>query len=207
MNYDHIKELQRKVRVEPDGVIGRNTFKAICEYYAFKDPMIGVHFLAQCDHETGGFTRFEENLNYSAKGLMLTFKKYFPEPVIAQAFARKPEHIANRVYADRMGNGPEESGDGWKFRGRGAIQLTGKATYEECAEDLEMPFLLKDLDRFSKDFAFDSAAWYFWKRGIFELCTDTDLSTIKKITKKINGGYNGLDHRIELTRKYEKLTK
>jgi putative chitinase len=71
-------------------------------------------------------------------------------------------------------------GDGWKYRGRGAIQLTGKATYEECVKDLEMPFLLADLDRFSKDLAFDSAAWYFWKRGIFELCTDTDLSTIKK---------------------------
>lgn len=205
MKYDHVKELQKKLRVKPDGIIGKKTFEALCEHYSFPDPIVGVHFLAQCDHETGGFKTFEENLNYSAKGLRTVFKKYFPEPIIAQAFARKPKQIANRVYADRMGNGDENSGDGWRFRGRGAIQLTGRSNYEAFAEDFEMPFLLDDLDRFSTDLAFDAAAWFFWKNNIFDLCINTDKKTVKEITKKINGGYNGLDHRIKLTSKYEKL--
>lgn len=197
-----LKLLQEASGVTPDGIFGPNTFKAASEYLDLPGDKASVHFFAQCGHETGNFKRFEENLNYSKEGLLSTFGKYFDDES-AEAYARQPEKIANRVYASRMSNGDEESGDGWKFRGRGAIQLTGRFNYQKFAEYMHDIMIVRRPDRVSEELSFIAAGWFFDKNGIFDMCTDFEEETIKKITKKINGGYNGLDHRIELTNKYK----
>lgn len=184
-----------------DGVFGPTTFWACKEYLALPSDEAAVHFFAQCAHETGNFTRFEENLNYSKDGLLKTFRKYFTEET-ASNYARLPEQIGNRVYASRMGNGDEGSGDGYKFRGRGAIQLTGRFNYQKFAEYMSDIMIVKEPDRVANELSFVAAGWFFDKNGVFDMCTDLSLDTIRKVTKKINGGYNGLDHRIELTNKY-----
>ncbi|MGB1318407.1 MAG: glycoside hydrolase family 19 protein, partial [Flavobacteriales bacterium] len=120
--------LQQNSGVEPDGKFGPNTFKAASAFLNLNHAQ-AVHFFAQCAHESAHFKRFEENLNYSADGLRTVFRKYF-SPAQADEYRRKPERIASRAYANRMGNGDEQSGDGWKFRGRGPLQLTGRRNYE-----------------------------------------------------------------------------
>jgi putative chitinase len=155
-------------------------------------------FLAQCGHESGGWTVFEENLNYSAQGLCSIFKKYFPTLESATPYARKPEMIANKVYGGRMGNGPEESGDGWKYRGRGPIQLTGKNNYMQFAKDMfedwENLFNNPDWVTSDREFALMSAIWFWNKNGLNK---EADAGDIKTMTRKINGGYIGLDDRIK----------
>lgn len=166
--------------------------------YEINTPQRVAAFLAQCGHESGGWTTFEENLNYSAQGLVGIFKKYFPTLESAQPYARKPEKIANKVYGGRMGNGPESSGDGWKYRGRGPIQLTGKNNYlnfaKDMFEDWENLFQNPDWVTSDKDFALMSAIWFWNKNG---LNVQADSGDIKLMTKKINGGYIGLDDRIK----------
>lgn len=149
-------------------------------------------FLAQTAHESGGFSTIQENLNYSAKGLMGVFKKYFPNEAIAKEYERKPEKIANRVYANRMKNGPEESGDGWAFRGRGLIQLTGRDNYTRFAKAVgkELPQAVKYLE--TPEGAVVSAAW-FWDVNKLNIYCDKDDFT--GLTKRINGGTIGLADR------------
>jgi putative chitinase len=165
--------------------------------YELDSPKRIAAFLAQCGHESGGWTVFEENLNYSAKGLMGIFKKYFPDEATATAYQRQPEKIANKVYANRMGNGPESSGDGWKYRGRGPIQLTGKDNYrafaKEMFDDCENLFNNPDWVNADRDFALMSAIW-FWNKN--KLNREADAGDIKTMTRKINGGYIGLEDRI-----------
>jgi putative chitinase len=152
-------------------------------------------FIAQCAHESGGFTLLQENLNYGAKGLTGTFHKYFPTEADAKPYERQPEKIANKVYANRMGNGDEHSGEGWKYRGRGLIQLTGKDNYKRFSHAafdddtiLDNPDLLME-----PYYALHSACW-FWNDKMLNDYADTqDLVTM---TKKINGGTIGLDDRI-----------
>ncbi|WP_296698779.1 glycoside hydrolase family 19 protein [Algoriphagus sp.] len=151
-----------------------------------------AHFLAQLSHESGGLKYIQENLNYSAQGLRSVFGKYFKTMEIAEAYARKPEKIANRVYANRIGNGDEQSGDGWRYRGRGLIQLTGKANYQRFAQDYSIdcvnnPDLLLD-----PKIALISACW-FWKKHNINVYADSD--DIHMVTKRINGGLNGLLNR------------
>jgi len=166
--------------------------------YELDSPKRIAAFLAQCGHESGGWTVFEENLNYSAKGLMGIFKKYFPDEATATAYQRQPEKIANKVYANRMGNGPESSGDGWKYRGRGPIQLTGKDNYrafaKEMFDDWENLFNNPDWVNADRDFALMSAIW-FWNKN--KLNREADAGDIKTMTRKINGGYIGLEDRIK----------
>lgn len=166
--------------------------------YEINTPKRVAAFLAQCGHESGGWTTFEENLNYSAQGLCNIFKKYFPTIESAQSYARQPQKIANKVYANRMGNGPESSGDGWKYRGRGPIQLTGKDNYRAFAKDMfedwENLFDNPDWVTSDKDFALMSAIW-FWNKN--KLNREADSGDIKTMTKKINGGYIGLEDRIK----------
>ena len=197
-----LKLLQEQSGCKPDGVFGPNTFKAAQKYLELTD-LQAVHFFAQTAHETGNFKTFNENLNYSAEGLCKTWPKRFDDKS-AICYARNPEKIANRVYASRMSNGDEDSGDGWKFRGRGAIQLTGRFNYQKFAEYMSDIMIVKDPERVSNELSFLAAGWFFDKNGIFDMCTDLSEATIKKITKKINGGYKGLKHRIELTEKYAK---
>ena len=165
--------------------------------YELDSPKRIAAFLAQCGHESGGWTVFEENLNYSAKGLMGIFKKYFPDEATATSYQRQPEKIANKVYANRMGNGPESSGDGWKYRGRGPIQLTGKDNYrafaKEMFDDWENLFNNPDWVNADRDFALMSAIW-FWNKN--KLNREADAGDIKTMTRKINGGYIGLEDRI-----------
>lgn len=150
-------------------------------------------FLAQCGHESLDFTVLRENLNYSARGLRVTFPKYFPTDALAAQYERKPILIASRVYASRMGNGDEKSQDGWKYRGRGAIQLTGKNNYTAFANAIgkSLDETLVYLD--TLEGALESACW-FWKiNGLNAFC---DKDDIIGMTKRINGGTKGLDDRI-----------
>jgi len=187
----------------PDTVIAQ--IPGVMESFGVNTPLRLAHFLAQCGHESGGFRLTQENLNYSAKGLMGIFKKYFPTQALADAYARKPEKIANRVYGGRMGNGLEATGEGFKFRGRGYIQLTGKQNY--TAFDAAVPDdILANPDLVSTKHALASAAW-FWKKNGLNLIADTGSSTevVTKITKRVNGGTIGLADRIKHFKEYHAL--
>ena len=199
-----LKKLQETLGIKSDGVFGPTTFKHAKNHFGLSDTR-AVHFFAQVAHETGEFRAFSENLNYSAKGLQSIFGKYFPGN-LEESYARKPEKIANRVYASRMGNGDENSGDGWKFRGRGALQLTGKSNYEAFSKYLGKPEIMTNPDVVAEEFSFQSALFFFERNNLWSIC-DAGFGddAIKRLTKRINGGYNGLDHRIELTRKYSKF--
>jgi putative chitinase len=153
-------------------------------------------FVAQGQHESADFTILQENLNYSAKGLRGIFGKYFPDDTIANQYAKKPEMIANRVYGGRMGNGPEASGDGYKFRGRGILQLTGRANYTQCSRDLFGDDTLAndpDLVR-TPEYAIITACWFWYKNKLNEIC---DKGDIVLLSKRINGGTIGLEDRIK----------
>ena len=168
---------------------------AVLPTYDINTPERIASFLAQCGHESGGFTVLQENLNYSAEGLNKIFKKYFPTLESAQPYARKPELIANKVYANRMGNGDEQSGEGYRYRGRGPIQLTGKDNYTACSDFLfQDDTLLKDPDMLlDPEYALHSACWFWWKNDLNTFADSADLLTM---TKRINGGTIGLDDRI-----------
>jgi putative chitinase len=166
---------------------------AVAEYYEMTaNPARLAGFLAQIAHESGGFTAVKENLNYSAKGLMTTFKKYFPTEELAKQYERKPEKIANRVYANRMSNGDEASGDGYRFCGRGLIQLTGRANYTKFAEDLGISIeeTVKYLE--TPNGAVSSAGWFWDNNNLNKFCDSGDFVTL---TKRINGGTIGLADR------------
>lgn len=164
-----------------------------------------AHFLSQCGHESNNFKLVQENLNYSANGLVTTFKKYFPTLSLATSYERKPQKIANRVYASRMGNGNEVSGDGFKFRGRGFIQLTGKDNYTSFGKSINVD-LISNPDLVATKYALLSAAWFFYKNGLHKVADEgaTDV-VITKITKLVNGGTNGLPDRIKHFKEYYKL--
>jgi putative chitinase len=187
----------------PDTVIAQ--IPGVMENFGVNTPLRLAHFLAQCGHESGGFRLTQENLNYSAKGLMGTFKKYFPTQALADAYARQPQKIANKVYGGRMGNGLEASGEGFKFRGRGYIQLTGKQNY--TAFDLAVEDdILANPDLVSSKHALSSAAW-FWKKNGLNLIADTGSSAevVTKITKRVNGGTIGLPDRIKHFKEFYEL--
>ena len=196
-----LKSLQERVGVTADGAFGPGTLKAAMAFFKMT-PERAAHFFAQTSHETGGFKLFVENLNYSAQGLQVTFGKYFPG-TLEESYARNPEKIASRVYADRMGNGNEASKDGWKFRGRGALQLTGKSNYEAFAKYLGKPEIMTNPDLVATTYAFESAMFFFDKNKLWSICDKgVTNDTILALTKRINGGTNGLADRQEKTIKY-----
>ena len=168
-------------------------------------PLRLCHFLSQCSHESGNFTLVRENLNYSIKGLMSVFKKYFTTEAVAKLYERQPQKIANRVYANRMGNGDEASGDGYNYRGRGYIQLTGKDNYKAFAT-----FIGEDVvanpDLVATKYPLTSAGFFFNKNKLWEICDKGEsLEVITSLTKRINGGTNGIDDRIAKFRLYKSL--
>lgn len=171
----------------------------VMQYYdMFLNSHRAAGFLAQIAHESGGFNFVKENLNYSAKGLMTTFKKYFPNEELAKQYERKPEKIANRVYANRMGNGSEDSGDGYKFCGRGLIQLTGKNNYTKFAVDLGISIDETVAYLETPNGAVSSAGWFWDNNNLNQYCDSGDFVTL---TKRINGGTIGLadrQHHYEL---------
>jgi putative chitinase len=194
-------KLQEKIGVTADGAFGPSTLKKAMEFYKMT-PERAAHFFAQTSHETGGFKAFSENLNYSAQGLQGIFGKYFPGN-LEESYARKPEKIASRVYADRMGNGNEASKDGWTFRGRGALQLTGKDNYKLLSEKLKRPDVMVNPDLVAGELAFESAIFFFDRNKLWEICDKgINDATILALTKKINGGTHGLEDRNEKTKKY-----
>ncbi len=173
--------------------------------FQINTPLRLAHFLAQCGHESGGFRVTSENLNYSAKGLVGIFKKYFPTEAIANQYARQPQKIANKVYANRTANGSEASGDGFKFRGRGYIQLTGRDNYTQFGKAIGED-IANNPDVVSGKYALLSAAWFWSKNGLNKLADGgaTD-AVVTSITKRVNGGTIGLADRIKHFKEYYHL--
>jgi putative chitinase len=173
--------------------------------FGINTPLRLAHFLAQCGHESGGFRATQENLNYSAKGLMGIFKKYFPTSALAAAYERQPAKIAARVYGGRMGNGAEATGEGYKFRGRGYIQLTGKENYTAFGKSIGED-MTANPDKVAAQYALLSAAWFFSKNNLHKIADEgaSDL-VVTKITKRVNGGTIGLPDRIKHFKEYYKL--
>jgi len=187
----------------PDSVIAQIPDTAA--KFQINTPLRLAHFLAQCGHESGGFRLTKENLNYSAKGLTGTFKKYFPTEAAAKPYERQPVKIANKVYGNRMGNGPESSGEGAKFCGRGYIQLTGKENYTAFGKSINED-ILSNPDRVASDYALLSAAWFFSKNGLHKMADGGATDTVvTSITKRVNGGTIGLADRIKHFKEYYSL--
>lgn len=208
-----LKTFQKKIGVTPDGIFGGVTLRAGAQFLKFNE-IQAVHFFAQCAHETFEFKRFEENLNYSKDRLLQIFKFDFDqnkdgvysedEIQLAEALHRKPRLIANFVYANQNGNGPVQSGDGWNYRGRGAIQLTGRTNYQLFSDYKEDLAIIECPEVVADQYAFESAEYFFNANKITALCKDLSEQTIRTVTRRINGGYNGIKHRRELTIKYSK---
>ena len=201
-----LKSLQTKIGVTPDGDFGPGTMKAAMAFFKLT-PIRAAHFFGQTAHETGGFTIFIENLNYSVEGLKKIFPKYFPGN-LSDLYAKQPQKIANRVYALRMGNGDEKSGDGYKFRGRGALQLTGKENYKAFELYLHKPEIITNPDLVATEYSFESAMFFFDKNKLWAIC-DKGINdeAILALTKRINGGTIGLDDRVLKTKKYYEYVK
>ena len=173
----------------PDSVIAQ--IPDVMTKFKIDTPLKLAHFLSQCGHESGGFRIVNENLNYSAKGLLGIFKKYFPDNAKAEAYQRKPEKIANVVYANRMGNGPEASGEGWKYRGRGYIQLTGKQNYTAFGKAIGVD-IATNPDLVATKYPLLSAAWFFTR--CLPKCADASDASVTAVTKCVNGGKIGRAH-------------
>ena len=187
----------------PDAVIAQ--LPDTIAKFELNTPLRLSHFLAQAGHESGGFKAVNENLNYGAKGLLGIFKKYFPTEEKAKLYERKPEKIANLVYGARMGNGPEASGEGYKFRGRGYIQLTGKDNYK-AFDAVVTESIVDNPDLVATKYPLLSAAWFFHKNGLHKIADQgaTD-AVVTSVTKRVNGGTIGLADRIKHFNEYYKL--
>ncbi len=201
-----IIEYQRQRGLKPDGVIGKITLNFIKQECGIKSDIELAHFMGQCHHETGGFKDSSENLNYSADGLFKIFKKYFPSLNEAKQYERQPQKIANRVYANRMGNGGEITNEGWLYRGRGAIQLTGKDNYTLFSKAENDPTILTNPDIVATKYFLKSAAFFFDSNKLWNIARRgiTD-DIITQLTRRINGGTHGLDDRIVQTRHYHNI--
>jgi putative chitinase len=187
----------------PDSVISQIPDTAA--KFGINTPLRLAHFLAQCGHESGGFKATQENLNYSAKGLMGIFKKYFPTQTLAEQYQRNPQKIASKVYGGRMGNGPESTGEGFKFRGRGYIQLTGKENYTAFGKSINED-MTANPDKVATHYPLLSAAWFFSKNGLHKIAdTGATDAVVTSITKRVNGGTIGLADRIKHFKEYYHL--
>ena len=184
-----------------------NAFNTYLPKFQITTPARVAGFTAQCQHESADFTALQENLNYGAKGLRGLFGKYFPDDAMAKAYERQPEKIANKIYSGRMGNGPEASGDGWKYRGRGILQLTGKSNYTNFTN-----FIGEDCvaapDLVATKYPLASAAFFFNSNKLWSICDKgADDATVTSVTKRVNGGTIGLADRIKHFKEYWNLLK
>ena len=201
-----LKSLQEKIGVTADGNFGPTTMKKAMEFFKLT-PIRAAHFFGQTSHETGGFTIFTENLNYDAAGLQRVFSKYFPG-TLEESYSRQPEKIANHVYASRMGNGNEASGDGWKFKGRGALQVTGHDNYSAFSKHLSKPEIMQHPELVATTYSFESAIFFFDKNKLWSICDKgVNDASILELTLRVNGGKNGLDDRLLKTKKYYEYLK
>jgi putative chitinase len=195
---DAMKKLQEKCGVVADGAFGPNTARAIAKHYKLS-PERGAHLLGQASHESGGFKLTKENLNYSAETMCKVWPSRFKSVAEAAPYARNPKALADKVYSGRMGNA---EGEGHIWIGRGFLQLTGKDNYRSFASDMRVPDVMENPSLVETDYAMETAMWFFEKNGLFAIA-DKGVSedTIKQITKRVNGGYIGLDHRKKETEK------
>jgi len=192
----HIEMLKEMGVAQDDALQYIDDLEVLLPKYGIADSQVRLaHFFSQILHESGSLRYDTENLNYSAKALRLVFGKYFKTDEDAALYARQPEKIANRVYARRMGNGVESSGDGWKYRGRGFIQLTGKKNYKAFAAWIGDERVVDEPEIVATDYTVHSAVFYWDKNNLNKVA---DRDDVKKLTKRVNGGYNGLAHRREL---------
>lgn len=190
--------------IVPDKVI--EELPSVIERFNISSSLRLTHFLAQCAHESAGFKAVSENLNYSAQGLKKVFPKYFPG-TLNESYARKPEKIASRVYGGRMGNGAESTGEGFKFRGRGYIQLTGKSNYKRFS-DFIGENVVANPDLVSTKYPLASAAFFFDSNNLWSICDKGSSDEIvTMVTKRVNGGTNGLADRISYFKKFYKILK
>ena len=166
--------------------------------YGIDTPVRQAAFIGQCSHESNNFKVLQENLNYSAKGLMATWPLRFPTIDVAEQYANNPEKIANKVYGGRADLGNTEDGDGWRFHGRGVIQLTGRSNYTVCGDALSQPFSSEPELLLEPKWACMSAGWFWNKKGLNAVADDQNWELL---TKRINGGLNGLQDRINRTHK------
>ena len=195
---DAMKRLQEKCGVAADGAFGPNTARAIAKHYELS-PERGAHMLGQASHESAGLKITRENLNYSAETMCKVWPSRFKSVAEAAPYARNPKALADKVYSGRMGNG---EGEGHIWIGRGFLQLTGKDNYRSFASDMRVPDVMENPSLVETDYAMETALWFFEKNGLFAIADKgVNEDTIKQITKRVNGGYIGLDHRKKETEK------
>ena len=199
-----LADLQKKLGLTPDGILGKQSFTKIKESWQVTDEQL-AHLLGQAEHESGHFKSERENVNYSADGLRKIFPKYFTAEQ-ATSYARKPELIASRTYANRMGNGDEASKDGWKYRGAGSLQLTGKSNFKEFSDFIKEDCVANP-DLVGTKYYFESALFFFKKNGLLPIAATVTKDAITKVSKRVNGGTIGLDERIKLTNEWYKKIK
>ena len=201
---DALKSLQSKCGCSPDGSFGPNTARAIVKHYELS-PERGAHLLGQVVHESGSFKLTKENLNYSVEAMMRVWPRRVPTKESAEPYAKNPKALADKVYSGRMGN---KEGEGHKWIGRGFLQLTGFNNVRSFASDMRLPEVMDDPTLLEKEYAMDTAIWFFKKNNLWKICDEgVSDSVIRKLTKKINGGYTGLDHRIKETKKIYEWVK
>jgi putative chitinase len=201
---EHIKNFQKRIGATPDGAFGKETLIKAMEFYKISKEQC-ANFFGQCAHETGEFKATTENLNYSAERLMVIFKKYFPTLALAKQYERQPSKIGSRVYANRMGNGNEASSEGYFYKGNGSLQLTGKSNYKAFSDWIKDPLVMSNPELVAGKYYFDSALFFFARNSLWPIASKVDTESITKLTKKINGGVIGIEHRIEMTNKYYKI--
>lgn len=201
MKSEALKHLQAEVGVTADGAFGPNTARAIHAAFNFT-PEESAHLMGQAHHESMGFQITEESLYYRAETMMRVWPSRYPDLASTEGLARNPEALANHTYANRMGNGGPDTGDGWRYRGRGFIQLTGTNNYRLFSEFMSKPELMDDPDPVADELAFQSAIWFFMHNDLTNIARKgvTD-EQIRVITKRVNGGYHGLDDRVRWTKK------
>lgn len=182
-----------------------NELEVVIREFDISNPFRLAHFLAQTAHESGNFKHVRENLNYSAEGLVKVFPKYFSKET-ALWYARKPEAIANLVYGGRMGNGDKNSGDGWRFRGRGYVMLTGRINYKAFSDFIKDPTIMVNPDLVATKYPLTSAAWFFEKRGLWKICDEgVSDNVVLKVSRIINGGTIGLADRRSKTKVFSDI--
>ena len=192
--------LQTKIGSTPDGEFGPNTARAIAKYFNLS-PARGAHLMGQASHESGGFKRTRESLYYSSpERIQAVWPSRFPTVEDAEPYAKNPTGLAGKVYAGRMGN--EDETQASLYIGRGFLQLTGRDNYRSFASDMGVPKVMTDPDLVADDYAFETALWFFEKNGLFKIADEgvTD-DAIKRITRRVNGGYHGLEHRSNESKK------
>lgn len=201
-----IKKYQADNGLLPDGILGKKTLQHLKTKLNVESDESMAHLIGQIAVESACFTTSKENLQYSSTGLLKTFKKYFKTEADTLGYVKNPIKIASKVYANRFGNGSEITQDGWKYSGKGGIQLTFKANYEAFGAILGVD-VVKNPDLVATDYFFEVAKWFFDHNKIWTLTKSVDKESIINVSKKVNGGLHGIDERIEQTIKYYKILK